>query len=184
MDKWRITGADAQTGADRSIEVNARDEAGAREAARMLGMLVNRVEPLAPPQGPVLDYLTPGIRNLSASIPTADVVPPAPPPRSLPQYPAILAGVAAVSGAAKLLYTLGTLALTAAVLGVVAAVAVIAIPNNRPLLPWVLLTLILTGVGGAIMLAAATALQLLAATSLAIRDTARNSFAPADDAPQ
>lgn len=171
MQNWRLTGADAHTGEDQSIELKARDEAGAREAARMMGMLVATVEPLAPPHGPPLDYRHPSTTNAPASAPS---IPPAPP--TSPAYAEILHGASLLGGMASVVQVVGSILLAAGGLGIVFGLIMLSDPLNRD--RGVLL--IPLGIGalayGIGLLIAAAFLRMQASIASAVRDIARNSF--------
>jgi hypothetical protein len=173
MNKWRITGADAATGEDRSTEVNARDEAGVREAARMLGMLVARVERLAPPQGPVLDYRSPGLRNRGASVGMAGTVDDAGGGTGLaandPPYAAIISAAKATVRIASVLSGFGVVALVMAAVTAMAAVAAMTAEERRHLTSLLMAAVILAAMGVG-MIAFGAGLRLMSATGLAVRD--------------
>ena len=159
--RWEVTGADATSGAEGTITVDAATAEGAEQQVRYNGMLVSKVTKAGPkPKGATL---------IAPPTPVAHLV--------TPDYRAIVDGAKVLSFFAALLTTAGVLSVLAAILLALMA----AVSSQQGGLDTSDKHLVVGAVAGCLVcgvycFAAAAFLGMQGELALAVRDIARNSF--------
>lgn len=171
--RWVIEGADATTGRDVRVEVEAADRRHAELEAKKRRILVSTLTAAGPdpsdPMPPVaVAQSMPSRDQLLADLPLAE-----PRQGAVPGYRDILAGAATVRTIAVIVAVIGWVG---AIVYGLATIIFIAVAGPRDALPY----LLVGGSAAVVHLVACLAIsslwQLGAGLSIAVRDIARNSF--------
>ena len=158
MARWEITGADRNTGEDRTFSIDAATKRDAILLVKDRNVLISDVRCTIPDEPHLPSQPSPTIKPVAA-------------PGNPPDYEEIIAGAAALKICAGFSNALGVLSLIAA-----AIVCVVCLSHGE--LIQGVTALISLGVWGAWCLILAIILGMLASVGEALRDTARNSFKP------
>ena len=160
--RWEVQGADAATGKETTITLEAVTAEEAEKQARYNGMLVSHVRKAAPKPSPKLDYAAPT---------------PAPRPGVVPEYAAIVSGARLTSFFARVVALFGAVAFGVAILAVAIAVYQSLGGNldtsEKTLAVTITAGCVFYGLGCFVV---AVFLSMHASLALAVRDMARNSF--------